>query len=299
MKEINVPSLKKISVELKQVFEVLIVDDDHFYPLWHYHPQYEIINIKQSVGNRYVGDSISTFSEGDILFFGPNIPHLLRNYPEYFAKGSRKKAKATVIYFSHEFMNLDFFSMTEFVPIKKLLKLSERGLHIQRNHSRKVATMLSQLTRKRGLERVLEFIKMLYYIATKVEYKILSSPGFITKIDEFEMNRLNKIFDYILKNFSKNVSLHDISNLANMSPTSFCRYFKKITNKNFICFLNEIRVGHACKLLMENNSKSISQICFESGFNNITNFYIQFKKLKKLSPMEFHNKYIELKQREN
>ena len=298
MQENYSPYLKKISVELSQIFDVLIVNDSHFYPLWHYHPQYEIISIKKSIGNRYVGDSVSTFSEGDILIFGPNIPHLLRNYQEYFVKNSRRKAKATVIYFSTEFMNLDFFSIKELTPIKKMLKLSERGLLIQRPHSMKVSSMLDHLTRKEGLDRVLDFIKMLDFIAIKAEYKILSSAGFSTPIDEFEIRRINRVFDYLFKNFSRNISLCEISGLANMSPSSFCRYFRKVTNKSLICFLNEIRVGHACKLLMENSSKSITQICFESGFNNITNFYIQFKKIKNLSPLEFHNKYSKLAMRD-
>ena len=184
MKELNLPSLKKIEVGINNIIEVNMVDDNHFYPLWHFHPQYEIMHIKQSIGNRYVGDNVSTFSAGDILFFGPNIPHLLRNYREYFAKDSTKRAKATVLYFSEEFTKIDFFSLNELMHIKKLLNLSSRGLLIQGEASKKVGLMIIRFIKKKGFYRLLEFIKMLHFISMEVKFSFLSSEGFNMKIDD-------------------------------------------------------------------------------------------------------------------
>lgn len=285
------PSLKKVDSGKDEIFGVLRVNDSYFYPLWHYHPQYEIILIKEGIGNRYVGDNISPFYEGEILLLGPNIPHIFRNDPEYFVKGSRKMVKAIVLYWNYRVIKSDLFNLNEFTPIRELLQQSKRGLLIKGASKKTVARLLNRVVNKEGIDRILEFISMLHFVATKAEYEPLSSLGFSATINGEEVTKLNKIFDYLLNNFSRTITLKEIADISNMSPTTFCRYFKKITNKTFITFLNEIRVGHASKLLIENKNKNISQICFESGFNNLTNFYIQFHKFKKLSPMEFKNKY--------
>lgn len=286
-----IPSLKKLGAGTNNIFEVLIVNEPHFYPYWHYHPQYEIMLLEKGSGTRYVGDNISPFSDGDVTFLGANIPHLFRNHPEYFDKNSRKRVKATVLYFSDEFAKSDFFNLGETTAIKELLQLSQRGLSVQGSSKPEIARRLLRTVRKTGFERLAEFISLLQFIATNSEYKVLSSLGFSNAIDEKDLSRLNKIFDHLLKNFGNQITLPEVAKIANMSSTAFCRYFKERTNKTMITFLNEIRIGHACKLLIENKNMNISQICYECGFNNLTNFNIQFKKLKMMSPLEFRQRY--------
>ena len=288
----RVPTLKKIDSGINDaLFEVLIVNDSHFYPLWHYHPEYEIMFLQEGRGNYYVGDCINTISEGQIFFLGPNIPHLFRNYPEYFIAESRNRVKATVLYINEEFMKNNLFEMSEFAHIRELLINSRRGLVIKEEFARPVVYLLKRVIKMSGVERILEFISILQIIATKIDYEPLSSLGYISNINANEVARLNRVFDYLLKNFSKTITLKDIADIANMSPTTFCRYFKRITNKTLISFLNEIRIGYASKLLIEDKNKNISQICYECGFHNLTNFYIQFQKIKKTSPMEFKNSF--------
>lgn len=286
-----IPSLKKVDSAKDELFGVLLVDDSHFYPLWHYHPQYEIFLIEKGTGHRYVGDSFSPISEGEILLLGPNLPHVFRNDPEYFVSGSKKTVKATVLYWNYRLIKSDLFDLNEFAPIRELLQQSKRGLLIKGESKKTVSRLLKIVVNKNGIDRILKFFSMLHFIAVEAEYESLSSLGFSTTIDEEEVTKLNKVFDYLLKNFSRTITLKEIADISNMSPTTFCRYFKKITNKTFITFLNEIRVGHASKLLIENKNKNISQICLESGFNNLTNFYIQFHKFKNLSPLEYKHKY--------
>lgn len=286
------PLLKKVDSGEDEIFGVLKVNDPFFHPLWHYHPQYEIILIKEGTGNRYIGDSFSPFTEGEIILLGPNIPHVFRNDPEYFLNGSKRTVKALVLYWSDKLPKYELFNLSEFKPIRELLHLSKRGLLIKGESKKTVSRMLRNVVMENGIKRIIEFISMLNYIATKAEYEPLSSVGFSAIADEEEVNMFNKVFEYLLKNFSKSITLQEMVDLSNMSTSTFCRNFKKITNKTFITFLNEIRVGHASKLLIENKNKNISQVCFESGFNNLTNFYIQFHKFKKLSPIEFKNKYI-------
>ena len=286
-----IPTLKKIGEGANNIFEVLNENAPHFYQYWHYHPQYEIMLIDKSSGTRYVGDSISQFGEGDITFMGSNIPHLFRSYPEYFNVKSKKRVKATVLYFSNEFVNSDFFNWQEMSAINELLQLSQRGLLISGHSKAEVARRLNKIAKGSGTKRLIDFISLLHLIASKGEYEVLSSLGFANTLDKNDLSRLNRIFDYLLKNFQCDISLHEVSRIANMSPAAFCRYFKGRTNKTLITFLNEIRIGHACKLLIESKNMNISQICYECGFNNLTNFNIQFKKIKKISPTAFRETY--------
>ena len=289
--ENRLPTLKKIGEGTDDIFEVLIENTSYFYPYWHYHPQYEIMLIEKSSGTRYLGDSISQFNEGDITFIGSDIPHLFRNHSEYFNAKSNKQAKATVLYISNNFLNSDLFGLREMVAIKELLQLSKRGLMFKGNSKREIASRLKKIVKDKGTGRLIDFISLLHYIASEGEYEVLSSLGFISTINSQDLSRLNKIFDYLLKNFYKEITLDDVCKVAYMSPAAFCRYFKERTNKTLITFLNEIRIGNACKLLIENKNISISEICYQCGFNNLTNFNIQFKKLKKMNPQAYRETY--------
>ena len=285
------PTLKKIGEGVDNVLEILNENAPHFYPYWHFHPQYEIMLIEKSSGTRYVGDSISPFSDGDITFLGSNIPHLFRSHPEYFDAKSKRRAEATVLYFSDRFINSDFFNLREALAIKELMQLSQRGLLIVGQSKPEVARRIHTIAKGSGMQRLIDFLSLLHFIASNKEYEVLSSLGFTQLLDKKDLSRLNKIFDFLLKNFQNNITLEEISAIANMSTASFCRYFKERTNKTLITFLNEIRVGHACKLLIENKNMNISQICYDCGFNNLTNFNIQFKKIKKTSPLLFRETY--------
>ena len=286
-----IPSLKKVVTDIHGIFEVLSVDDPHFFPHWHYHPQYEIILIQKSSGTLYAGDDISSFAEGDLFLLGPNIPHIFRNPPEYFEKNAKKKAKALVLYFSNDFINSSFFDLNEMQSIKKMLTLSKRGIKIPGNSNKQAATKFIKCIKSIKEERMINFLSLLHYISTKANFEILSSDSFTHFAANKELDRLNKVFNYLFNNFKNDINLSEISTMANMSTTAFCRFFKKHTNKTMVSFLNEIRIGHACKLLIENEYMNVSQICFESGYNNLTNFIIQFRKIKNCSPLAFRQKY--------
>jgi AraC-like DNA-binding protein len=289
------PSLKKVGAGISGVFEVLNVNDSHFYSYWHYHPQYEIMLIQKSSGAQYIGDSIGRFSEGDVIFLGPNIPHIFKNQSEYFNPNSKKKAKATVLYISNDFFDSDFFDLTEMQSIKKLLTLSKRGIKIYGPSKKTIANMLVKCVRSDNEDRIINFLSLMNYIAKNSEYEVLASNSFLENTEDKDMDRLNKVFDFLLNNFHNDINLSEVSEVASMSSTAFCRFFKKHTNKTMVTFLNEIRIGHACKLLIENENMNISDICFESGFNNLTNFIIQFKKIKDCPPSHYRQKYHQQK----
>lgn len=285
------PSLKKIDNSGREIFQVNQVDEKNFYPLWHFHPQCEIMVIEEGTGTLYTGDGIDHFKPGDVIVFGANIPHLLRNYPEYFKSDSILRAKATVLYFNENFLGNEFLHLDEAFPIKSLLTTARNGLIIRGTANDKIKELLYSTLARRGFDRMINFISMLNFIGTNATYKELSSAGFRLTIDDKGANRLNEISDFLLKNFTRTIRLSEVSAVANMSETAFCRYFKEKTNKTLITFLNEIRIGYACKLLIEKQHLNVSQISNRTGFNNLTNFNIQFKKIKECSPLEYRSQY--------
>lgn len=285
------PSLKKIDSSSREIFQINNVDERNFYPLWHFHPQCEIMIIEEGNGTLYIGDGIDQFKSGDVIIFGSNIPHLLRNYPEYFTIKSELRVKATVIYFNEKFLGDDFLNNDEFIPFKILFKTARNGMIISDGSKVKIKELLYSTIQKTGFDRMISFMLLLNFIATQADYKVLSSTGFRLIFDDKEVGRLNEISDYLLKNFTNAIRLREVAAIANMSETAFCRYFKKKTNKTLITFLNEIRIGYACKILIEKKYINVSQICYRTGFNNLTNFCIQFKKIKKCSPLEYRANY--------
>lgn len=285
------PSLKKIDSSSREIFQMNKVDERNFYPLWHFHPQCEIIIIEEGAGTLYIGDGIDHFRSGDVIIFGSNTPHLLRNYAEYFVINSELRAKATVIYFNESFLGDEFLNFNENLPIKKLFKTARNGMIISDESKEKITGLLYASIVKKGFDRMISFVTSLNFIATKANYKELSSPGFRMTFDDKEVNRLNEISDYLLKNFTNTIRLSEVATIAHMSETAFCRYFKEKTNKTLITFLNEIRIGYACKMLIEKKHINVSQICYRTGFNNLTYFCVQFKKIKKCSPLEYRANY--------
>ena len=251
--------------------------------------------IQKSSGTQYIGDNIGHFTEGDVIFLGPNIPHIFKNHPDYFHPNSKKRAKATVLYFSNDFISRDFFDLTELQSIKKILTLSRRGIKICGPSKKTAINLLVKCVKSANEDRIINFLSLLNFIAKKSDYHVLSSNSFLKNAEYKDLDRLNKVFDFLLNNFHNDINLSEVSEVANMSPTAFCRFFKKHTNKTMVTYLNEIRIGNACKLLIENENMNISDICFESGFNNLTNFIIQFKKLKDCPPMQYCQKFYQQK----
>ena len=285
------PTYKKVSSEDKQVIKIMKVKESHFYPLWHFHPESEIMLLEKSTGTQYVGDAIENFQVGDVVLLGSNIPHLWRNSKEYFVENSQLSAEATVVYFREDRLGPDFYDLPEMADVKKLLKTARNGVKFSGKNKPILRKKIYEIVNTEGLDRIVGLLSLLNYMATNCDYQPISSLGYSPRIDESDFNRFNKVSAYLMNNFSKKIELSEIASVANLSPTSFCRYFKSRTNKTFVGFLNEIRVGYACKLLMEKD-KNASEICYASGFNNLTNFNIQFRKVKNLTPLEYQNRFV-------
>lgn len=281
------PLLKIINTQQNEPFEIMKVEDPYFFPSWHFHPELEIMSVQAGAGIRFVGDSMERFQAGDLVLYGSNLPHLYRSDQEYYQKGSALLSRATVIYFRENFMGAGFLDLAALVPVKKLFLLAKRGIKFKgeaRDEMRKLIQKLDD--RKDGLDRIISLLTILKMMTETRDYELLSSDAFTSSIKEAECERINKVYQYIIDHYFDNPTLEQVSEIANMSSTAFCRYFKTHTNKTYTQFLNEVKIGNACKLLMDNNL-SVSQVCFEIGFNNFTHFNSQFKKIMGLTPKQY------------
>lgn len=284
------PFFQKLAPDPKQSIIFLDEEIPHFAVPWHFHPEIEILLVIKSIGNCYIGDDISRFNEGDISIIGENIPHWWKSDPVYLEKKNMLNTKAHVIQFRKEIFDSNFIDIPEMEQIKNLLDRSQRGLQFTGKTRISLGKRTKKIFRLTGLERVTELILLLDEMANSNEYRYHSSPGYSKIINTYDFYRFNKIHEYIIHNFDKTIKLEEVASKVSMSPTAFCRYFKKHTGKTFVAFLTEFKIGHACKLIAE-EKMSVSRACFESGFNNLSHFNVQFKKIVKLTPSDYKAAY--------
>jgi AraC-like DNA-binding protein len=258
---------------------------------WHYHKEVELIHFKKGEGTQFIGDNIKRFKAGDVALVGSNLPHYWRFDDTYFEENPKVAADVRVAHFCEDFWGSNFLELPENVSIKSVLEKAKRGLQITGRTRTAVAEVLEDLLDADGPQRIILLIKALVTIAGCKQLETLSSMGFKHDFMEAENDRINDIYDYTLKNFKRPIQLDEIASVANISPNSFCRYFKSRTRKTYSQFLIEIRVGHACKLLIE-SGMSIKQLCYESGFNNFTSFHKYFKLITGKSPLIYQKEFI-------
>ena len=286
------PALQKSPISENHAFEVKYLTEPHFDPNWHFHPEYQLFIVMKGTGTRFIGDHVSPFKKGDLAFTGPNLPHLWQSDHEYFNGDKEFWTEGIVIYFHENFLGNDFLHKNEMYRIKQLFLKAQRGMEIFGQTSEQAKALMLELMKVEDFERILILLNLLNLLANSTEFNLLASEGYSNSLKETETDRMNKVHAYVMKNFREKISLEEVAAIANMSPTSFSRYFKIHANKTFSDFLTEIRIGYSCKLLIEKKI-SISEACYESGFNTLSNFNRQFKAITHHSPFEYRKKYIE------
>ncbi len=273
---------------------ILFIDEEipHFIVPWHYHPEIEILYVVKSTGTSYIGDGINNFCEGEISIIGENIPHWWKNDPSYLTESNSLNTKALIVQFRKEVFGSNFMGLHEMRAIRTLIERSQRGIQFTGKSREVFGKKMMKIFKQSGLKRITELILLLDMMAASSEYKYLTSVGYSKIMNTYDFQRFNKIHEYIIRNFIDPISLDEIAEHVSMSSTAFCRYFKKRTGKTFFGYLNEFRVGHACKLLLEKNI-AISRVCFESGFNNMSHFNEQFKKITLRTPTQYQAEHTD------
>ena len=265
-------------------------DFPHFTYPWHFHREYEIVYILKSSGKRFVADSVEPYREGDITLVGSNLPHFWKS-DSPGESDLEPRVNAIVVQFHTDFFREEIQFYPEFHAINELLKRSAKGIHFSHPTSEKIGKMMKRLLKLNGLERILHFIKLMDFMARSEHYRILASKGYVLEDQKEVAQRLDKILHFITTNYQRKITEEEVANRAGMSTVAFCRYFKEKTGKGFSHFVTEMRIGYACKLLIENDL-SISQICFECGFNNLSNFNRRFKKQTGQTPGGYQQQFI-------
>ncbi len=261
----------------------------HFLRIWHYHTELELVLIEKSTGTRFIGDSIQKFRAGEIVLLGKNLPHMWLNDDMYFKTNVPDAAEATAIHFKEDFLGEGFFKSAEFLHIGQMLKLSQRGIKFQQVDN-SVRQSIKNLLDLDSFSRTIALIELLNRLAKHKNHELLSSMGYMNNFVQIENERLSKVYEYIFDNFKSDVNLNEVAQLIGMNPSAFSRFFKRTHRKPFTRYLNEIRVGYACKLLLESEN-NITGAAYESGFNNISNFNRQFRAIKNMSPSDYIKSY--------
>ena len=281
---------EQVSFAPRTMLKVKWDDFPHFTYPWHFHSEFELVYILKSTGRRFVADNIESFGEGDLTLLGSFLPHFWKSETEP-ESGEEMRVNAIVVQFHQDFFREEIVSYPEFHRINELLKRAERGVHFTGASREKIGKMLKRLLKLNGLERMLYFVKLLDAMAHAGDYKILASKAYQLEEHRELNSRLDKVMHFINTNYQRKITQNEIARKIGMTTPAFCRYFKEKTGKGFTFFVNEMRIGYACKLLIERNLP-ITQVCFECGFNNISNFNRMFKRQTGYTPGEYQLQFI-------
>lgn len=266
----------------KPINEHLIVQVDKepiFYNRLHQHEEIQISHIINGSGKLLVGDSVHQFSKGDIFVIGGNLPHVFKSVFK------EQDAHMITVFFTSRSFGADFFKLPYFNEFKTFFSNATAGFKVETNQ-KKIAQQLVKLSSQNKLKRFILFLELLDELG-RANTQTLSRFVYSKSLSSNEGERLQIVFDFVLKNFHQPISLEQIAKMAYMTPNAFCRFFKQRTNKTFFQYLIELRVAHACQLLSSNKELNINEVADLSGFNSISNFNKKFKKIKGVTPTHY------------
>lgn len=275
--------LEKLQPDLGSSFKILLTPNlnDLFY--WHFHPEYEIVYVEADHGVRHVGDHISRYENSDLVFIGPNIPHLNFDY------GVKTECEQVVVQMKEDFLGKDFFSIPELSAVRRLFEKARSGVSFYGQTKIIVGQKLKRLSTLDHFEQLIELLSILHILAHSVELTVLDSrpvPGhFIGK----EQSRMNSIYRYIEEHYQRRIDISTIAGMIHLTTAAFCRYFKKTTHMTFTDFLNQYRINQAKKMLL--HDKNVTEACYGSGFENLSYFNKTFKKIAGENPSQFRKKH--------
>ena len=278
MKPLNF-SIPKIAHES---FRVQVDRQPHFYDVLHCHPEIQLITIVKSEGVYSIAHQMGNFAAGDIFLLGPEVPHVFRNGEPWYNGSAGGEAHGISLFFRENSFGQGLFELPEFLPVKQLLAGSDRGIKLSKKLADELLLTVLSMPDLSGAPRIIQLLYLLEKIATSGDFEHLSPP-IEQHFQREDYERLNKITAYILDNYAQPISLEEIANEAYLSPSAFCRFFKKRTRKSFVEYLNEFRISMACKMLVE-SKEPVAHICYKAGFNNLANFNRQFKKVMGVTP---------------
>lgn len=284
------PVFQRLTTEPEEGFAFKAIRSCGFDCPWHVHPEYELIFVIQGQGYRIVGDNISRLSSGDMVLVGPGLPHIWQDEPAPNGGGS---VHFLLVQFEDKFLGERLLGLAAMEPLRRLLHQSKRGLHIVGRTHAKVAALMNHMDDLKGMDRVLQFLQILVTLAASNDCEPIASPGFVADTSLYDEERMDRVFQFLNSQLGQAVRLAEAARIVHLSDGAFSRFFRLHTGKTFPEFVNELRIGRACSLLMEDHL-NVTEVAYECGFTNLSNFNRQFLRLKGLSPREFR---LQLQQR--
>ncbi len=283
------PQFHKLPLSADSSFLFMCWECNYFDKPWHFHKEYELVLIDKAEGTRFIGDHVSHFKDGDLVLIGPNIPHLYRNSEAYY-RNKGLTAKSIFIHFTDDFPGKSFFDLPEMKFVRRMLDKSSLGFEIHGKANQYVKQKLVDMKQELPAKRLLSLLDILVFLSTSNDLQYILSKGF-TANNSYDTDRINIVLQFIMERYTKDIYIEEIASRLNMSVASFSRYFKHHTRKTFSHYVTEIRISHACRLLMEDNY-NISEICYLSGFDNLSNYYRHFKKQVGVIPKEYKSRFL-------
>jgi AraC-like DNA-binding protein len=250
---------------------------------WNYHPEHEVHLIRHSTGKAFVGDHIGEFSPGCLTAVGPNLPH---NWVSDLEPGEVVEERDVVLQFDAALFMRAGAILPEAKEIVPLLNSWQRGQQFSGETARQGAMLMEEIGKARGFHRLVLFLELVRRLTQSRECTPLASADYVPNLDQDAPRIIQKVMSYILENFKDTLSLSEAAEIAGMGESSFSRFFKKNSGNNFIDYVRKLRVSHACKILSETNMP-ITEVCFEAGYNNISNFNRHFLAEKDVTPSQY------------
>jgi AraC-like DNA-binding protein len=252
---------------------------------WHYHPEIELIYFIRGCTGGVIGEGFHQFNEGELVILGGNFPHVLQEDKEYARQYPDERPFGLIIQFTEDFLGKDFLQKPELFLISQLLRKSRRGISFHRDAVVKVSRTLLSMHAMDETRKLFALLEVLMQLSETDHHQYLTAKDYSYDHTQDE-ERMRAVNEYVYQNFAEKISIRDIAGIANMTESSFCRYFKSRTLKTFTRFLNEVRISYSCKLL-NNDGCLVTDACFASGFTNLSYFNRQFKAVTKMSPLGY------------
>lgn len=256
-------------------------------PVWHFHPELEVVYVKGGSGKRHIGNHLSYFQNGDLVFLGANLPHI------GFTDRLTGNESEVVVQMRSDFLGKEFLKLPEMQPIQQLFERAKMGIVFSGEDKNTIGKALEGLADLDNYDRLLHLLAILKQMAHSSEYQLLNVQDYAIEVNLRENDRISLVYSFVSENFQRTIPLEEIAGVINMTVPAFCRYFKKQSGKTFTQFVNEMRIIHACKLLSE-TAESITEVAFESGYANFSHFNKVFKKITGKKPSEYRDDFLQI-----
>lgn len=282
------PVFEKTPQRQWESFHCEVVRGSSYNATWHFHPEYQLTLVLKSHGHRLVGDKITPLQAGDLVLLGSNLPHV---WHQEEAHGQSSRAvHAIIVRFLETFLGGDFLEIPEAEPVRRLLKRAARGLHITGRTREVVADKMQRLAASQGLERVAQLLSILETLARSKEVQPIASAGFVPNLSRDDQGRMERVCNFIHTRLGEPIDREQVAAEAHLSIGAFSRFFKLRTGKTLPEYVNELRVGRACRLLAEADTK-VTDVAMECGFQNLANFNRRFREITKVTPREYRRQF--------